>query len=213
MVDVPSQINAVHRAVAERERDGAPTKVVILSQTYDTDRADLWDACTNPERIPRWFLPVTGDLRLGGRYQLEGNAEGEVTHCEEPELLAMTWEFGGDVTWVQARLTEVAPERTRLDLEHAAHVPPELWSEFGPGAVGAGWDTTLLGLALHISGGSLGDGVDPEAWMGSEEGLRFVTESSQRWGAASAAFGTPAEQAEAAAARTTAAYTEVPRES
>lgn len=213
MVDVPSQINAVHRAVAERERDGAPAKVVILSQTYDTDRADLWDACTNPERIPRWFLPVTGDLRLGGRYQLEGNAEGEVTHCQEPELLALTWEFGGDVTWVQAQLTEVAPGRTRLDLEHSAHVPPERWSQYGPGAVGVGWDSTLLGLALHIGGGSLGEGVDPEAWMGSAEGIRFLTESSQRWGTANAAAGASTEQAQAAAAETTAFYTGMPVQS
>ena len=44
----------------------------------------MWDACTDPERIGRWFLPVSGDLRLGGRYQLEGNAGGEILRCEPP---------------------------------------------------------------------------------------------------------------------------------
>ena len=32
-----------------------------------------------PDRIPRWIGgAVTGDLRLGGRYQIEGNASGEI---------------------------------------------------------------------------------------------------------------------------------------
>ena len=44
----------------------------------------MWDAVTSAERIPRWFLPISGDLRLGGRYQLEGNAGGEVLECAPP---------------------------------------------------------------------------------------------------------------------------------
>jgi hypothetical protein len=39
---------------------------------YPASQSDLWDAVTNADRIPRWFLPVSGDLRLGGHYQLEG---------------------------------------------------------------------------------------------------------------------------------------------
>ncbi|MGH9223767.1 MAG: hypothetical protein ACRD2W_08260 [Acidimicrobiales bacterium] len=49
-------------------------RVVSISRTYDTTVEDLFDACTSAERIPRWFLPVTGNLRVGGRYQLAGNA-------------------------------------------------------------------------------------------------------------------------------------------
>ena len=29
-----------------------------------------------PSGFPRWFLPISGELRLGGRYQLTGNAGG-----------------------------------------------------------------------------------------------------------------------------------------
>jgi hypothetical protein len=46
--------------------------------------------------------------------------------------------------------------------------------------------------------------------MGSDEGRRFMTLSSERWGEASVAAGTPADEARAAAQRTTAAYTGVP---
>jgi uncharacterized protein YndB with AHSA1/START domain len=49
---------------------------VTITQVYAAPVEDVWDACTNPARIPRWFLPVSGELRLGGRYQLEGNAGG-----------------------------------------------------------------------------------------------------------------------------------------
>ena len=31
--------------------------------------------------------PISGDLRLGGRYQLQGNAGGEILVCEPPQHL------------------------------------------------------------------------------------------------------------------------------
>jgi hypothetical protein len=45
------------------------------------------------------------------------------------------------------------------------------------------------------------------AWVGSEEGKRFMTSSSERWCEASVAAGTDEADARAAADRTTAAYT------
>src|SRR5262245_42211669 len=114
-------IGAVSRVVETRMKDGRPAKVVVASRDYDTSLQDVWDAITNAERIPRWFLPVTGDLRLGGRYQLQGNAGGEITRCEPPHSLAMTWEFGGDVSWLTVALSE-RTGRTHLELEHVAYV-------------------------------------------------------------------------------------------
>ena len=83
------------------ERDGRPARAVTLSRGYATSVEDLWDAVTNPERIPRWFLPVSGELEPGGRYQLEGNAGGLITACEPRSHLALTWEFGEDLSWVE----------------------------------------------------------------------------------------------------------------
>ena len=42
------------------------------------------------------------------------------------------------------------PDRARVELEHIAHVE-EHWEQFGPGAVGIGWDLGLVGLAIHLS--------------------------------------------------------------
>lgn len=163
-----------------------------------------------PRTHPRWFLPVSGELRPGGRYQLEGNAGGTVERCDPPKGFAATWEYGGEVSWIEVRLAPEPGGGARFELEHTAHVDDERWARFGPGAVGVGWDLTLLGLARHLSSGAAADPGQGAAWMATDEGRRFMTDSSAAWGAASAAAGTPEDQATAAAEGTTAAYTAPP---
>jgi hypothetical protein len=94
-----------------------------------------------------------------------------------------------------------------MSLEHIADVEDERWAEFGPGAVGVGWDMMLNGLAAHVTTGAAVDPAAAMEWMTSPDGVRFVTESSDYWCAASIAAGTPEAAAQAAADRTTAAYT------
>jgi len=197
------QIATVTRHVST---PGVETRTVTLTQTYASDVADVWDACTNPERIPRWFLPVTGDLRLGGRYQLEGNAGGTIEECDPPTRFRATWEFGEGISWIEVRLTAEAPDRTRLELAHTAPVD-EHWDQFGPGAVGIGWDLGLVGLSLHLASGEPVDAAAVDEWTRSPAGLEFMTSSSASWCDADVASGTPSEEATGAAARTLAAYT------
>jgi uncharacterized protein YndB with AHSA1/START domain len=202
--DLIDSIGAVRREVRDGERDGKPTRAVVAERTYDTTVDDVWDAITNRERIPRWFLPVEGDLRLGGRYQLEGNAGGEVTACDPPTHLAVTWEFGDQLSWVDVLLSEDPAGGTRLRLEHVAPIDPH-WDQFGPGAVGIGWDLTLLGLGEHLLTGESVK-VDEEALAGPE-GVEVMTRSNDAWCEADIASGTPEDVARPAAERTIAAYT------
>jgi len=181
--------------------------VVVASRDYDTTIGDVWDAITSAERIPRWFLSVTGELRLGGRYQLKGNAGGEITRCEPPRHLAVTWEFGGEVSWVKVDLSDNENGGTHLKLEHIAHVDDARWAQFGPGAVGVGWDMTLMGLDRHLATGAANDPQQFMAWVGSPEGKDFVTRSSNDWCRASIAGGTEEAEAKAAAQHTSAFYT------
>lgn len=197
------------REVADRYHQGQPARVVGASRIYKTDRRDLWDAFTNPERIPKWFLPISGDLKRGGRYQLEGNADGTIIRCDVPEALDVTWEFGGHMSWVTVRL---APDSggTRLTLEHIMpkdDAGEEHWKQFGPGATGVGWDLSFLGMALHLESG--GEAIDREAndaWMASDVGKAFVRDSADAWCAAHIAAGENPQTARAMAARTGAAY-------
>jgi uncharacterized protein YndB with AHSA1/START domain len=211
MIDVDHQISAVSRQVGSRRLEAGQARVVTVAQAYDATVDDVWDACTSAERIPRWFMPITGELRLGGRYQLEGNASGTIERCDPPKSFAATWEYGGEVSWIEVRVSPQGEGRTRFELEHVAHVDDERWAEFGPGAVGVGWDSTVLGLALHLAPerGAI-DPAEGAAWLASEEGRRFASTSSERWYEASVAAGTDEAAARAAADRTTAAYTAAP---
>ncbi len=209
-IDIAEHVGAVTRTVLERDHNGRRARVVVATRTYDAEIADVWDAMTNAERIPRWFLPISGDLRLGGRYQLDGNAGGEITRCEPPRHLGVTWEFAGEVSWVTVQLADVARGRTLLELEHVAHVDDDRWEQYGPGAVGVGWDMALVGLGQHLATGASVDPREAMAWLGSDDGRQFVSHSSEDWCRASVASGTDASQARASATRTTAFYTGQP---
>lgn len=209
MIDVQHQLNAVRRSVGRKTFEAREARVVSVSQTYDTDAADLWDACTSIERIPRWFLPVTGDLQLGGRFQLEGNASGEISSCDPPHSFATTWEAMGATSWVEVTITPAGEDQAAFTLDHIMHSgdDDEFWLQFGPGAVGVGWDSALLGLAGYLSGG---DRITPEegaAWSAGDEGRGFMTSASELWYQADLAAGEDPAQARAAADRTAAAYT------
>jgi uncharacterized protein YndB with AHSA1/START domain len=206
MKDIIEQFAAVTREVGSRRVDGADTHTVILRRRYDAPIDDVWDAITDPDRIRRWFLPVTGDLRPGGTYQTQGNAGGEILRCEPPRLLAVTWFFGprtaGDVSVVEVRLSEDG-DATTLVLDHAATVDPDRWGEYGPGAVGVGWDLTLLGLWGHLSGQ---EPPDHEAFESSPEARQYMTESSEAWGEALGASGASDDEVKRAVTNTTAFY-------
>lgn len=214
-MDVLGQLGAVSRGVRTEEIDGEASTVQTLEQVYPSPVADVWDAVTSAERIARWFMPVTGDLRLGGSYQLEGNAGGTVLECTPPTgdsaSYRVTWEFGGGVTWLTIRLTAEG-QGTRLELEHVARtadVPAEMADTFGPGATGVGWDGGLLGLSRHLTGSGEA-GMDPEtlnAWAASEEGRSFYRGAADAWARAAIANGAAETQAQAQADATYGFYT------
>jgi hypothetical protein len=92
-----------------------------------------------------------------------------------------------------------------LVIEHIAHVDDH-WEQFGPGAVGMGWDSMVLGLAIHLA---TGEAIDPsfgEQWIVTDDGRRFLTLSGEQWRAANVAFGTDPVVAREMAERCLAAY-------
>jgi hypothetical protein len=111
------------------------------------------------------------------------------------------------VSWIEVRLEPEGDDRTRFTLEHVAHIDDERALQYGPGAVGVGWDLALAGLGLHLATGAANDPAESAAWMASPEGVEFITRSSRGWADASIAAGTDATEARAAEERTTAFYT------
>lgn len=201
----------VTREVRTGTRDGTTTRIVVARRTYATDQTDLWDAVTNPQRIPRWFLPVDGELRPGGRYQLQGNAGGTVERCDAPARFAVTWEYAEQVSWLEVTLSQAA-DGTTLELAHEAPMDPEFWTQYGPGAAGVGWDLGLMGLGLHLDTGAPVDPTDADGWAVTPPGIEFVRHAAEGWAQAAVSDGDDPASAREAAERTVTFYTVPPEE-
>ena len=207
-IDIGNVLGPVTRTVRNFEKDGKAASTVTLTRLYDTSVDDLWDALTNAQRIPRWFLPIEGDLKLGGKYQLKGNAGGTITACNPPRQFAATWEFGGGITWIEVT---VAADRgkARMTLAHTAIIEAH-WNQFGPGAVGVGWDLGLRGLGLYIESGAPVDPATAVTFPASPEGAQFIRRAAAGWADAAVLDGEQPGPAHEAAARTVAFYTPPP---
>jgi hypothetical protein len=120
--------------------------------------------------------------------------------------------MGPMMSWLSVTLSP-SGDGTALELAHEAPVDPDRWEQFGPGAVGVGWDLALMGLGRHFESG--GGAVDPEAALAfptSPEGMAFVKSAAAGWADAAIDDGDDPGQARAAAGRTAAFYTGAPAE-
>lgn len=194
MIDIRNQLDAIQREVTEQQTDAGEAVSVLLRRSYDSPIEDVWDAVTDPDRIARWLYPVSGELGVGGTFQLEGNAGGEILGCDPPSLLKVT--FGGPTSIVEVRLSEDDGGDTLLELEHT--VPIEMAGS-GAGAlfVGPGWDGALMSLGLFLQG-EVAD--DPVAAANSPEALEFSKQSVDVWTKVVETSGT-ADDGQVAAAR------------
>ena len=128
---------------------------VRVEDSYATDIADLWDACTTPERLARWIAQVTGDLREGGAihatFTSTWTGPGRIEVCEAPSHLLLTMEPGtDDEMQIEAWLVE-SDGKTHLIVEERGLPLADL-----PGH-GAGWQAHLEDLGRSLAG-------DPSSW-------------------------------------------------
>ncbi|UJP08867.1 SRPBCC domain-containing protein [Microbacterium sp. KUDC0406] len=124
---------------------------LVYEDVYATGIDDLWQAITTPERLSRWMVEYTGDLRLGGTWAVAANgdepswATGTITACDAPRSFTTTWHaIEEEPTEVVVTLEEVEGG-TRMRLVHTG-----IRSIF----YGAGWQTYLERLRAHLAGES-----------------------------------------------------------
>jgi uncharacterized protein YndB with AHSA1/START domain len=153
-----TDLDGTHREIGSRQIDAGAARTILMRRRYAAPAAEVWRWCTEPELLGRWFMRPEGDLRLGGRFTFEGNAGGEIRHCEPPRLLAVTWAYGGrPVDEVRLRLAEQSPGTTLLELEHASvtteievdgRMVDVVLNDPGSGlwGLGAGWEMGLVAL-------------------------------------------------------------------
>ncbi len=188
----------VTRRVEMRKIDSKEACATILESVYDTDIADMWDALTNKERLPRWFAPVEGEFRLGGRYQIKGNAGGEITKCIDKKRFDLTWEYGGDTSWLSVMIRQDG-DKVWLCVEHLAYTGSEHFETYGPGATGVGWDLALLGFSVYLKTGMSANDAD---LMNSPELKEIIPLCAKEWGQAAIAAGYDKDNAILAATNT-----------
>lgn len=106
------------------------TSELRLSRTLSSPAERVWQAFTDPAALASWLWPerfattAELDLRVGGRYRIEGPGAGmavagEYVAVEAPRRLVFTWRWDGepDETLVTVELTPTGAG-TELVLVH-----------------------------------------------------------------------------------------------
>jgi uncharacterized protein YndB with AHSA1/START domain len=174
----------IEREVRHRTIGAGEARVAVIRRRYAAPVEDVWNACTVPDRLDRWFLPVTGDLREHGTFALAGNASGEIRRCEPPRRLSLTWVYGDrPVDEVELTLTPDG-EGTVLELEHAT-VLGEIEFEGSLvdviAGVGAGWELPLVNALPAYLRGELPDRPAVEWFEMDEAVLEADRRAAAEW--------------------------------
>ena len=130
-------------------------RVAVFRRTYDAPVEDVWDACTDPDRLRRWYVPVSGDLRVGGRFEQAMMGSGVIQRCEPPHLLTVSLgDRGADE--IELRLTPAGDgSSTELELQHATTLDQhEIGGQMYDAifCMGGGYYPRLRALGLHLAG-------------------------------------------------------------
>lgn len=192
-----------HREIRRRPTAAGEARSAVIRRRYDAPIEDVWGACTEPNRLNRWFLQVSGDLRVGGKFTLDGNASGEILRCEPPRLLTVTWRYGDHPPGeVELRLTPGEDGDTVLELEHASVATTveidgrtvDIFlndPESGMWGLGTGWELPLIvGLGRYLRG-ELPDAPAAEWYQENPEDEELANRLGQAWAAAVQAHSTP----------------------
>jgi uncharacterized protein YndB with AHSA1/START domain len=176
---------AVERSMGRRDIPAGSARTAVLKRRYEAPIEDVWHAITTPDRVDRFFLPLTGDLRVGGSYELQGNAGGKILACEAPTLLRLEWtplDGRGYSDQVEVRLAPDGPDATWLELEHASIADVfRNDPETGCYGVGTGWEGPMHYLGEYLRG-VLPDRPSTEWYSFDEaEELRIAGKRGTEW--------------------------------
>lgn len=207
-IDAKFELNAVRRQVELVSREDNPGATVSLSRRLAKPVSNIWRKITDPDQLSHWFLPISGQLEPGGHYSLKGNASGTILSCVPNSSIALTWEFAGNMSWMDLAFVATSEENTDLTIAHTSLFSPH-WDQYGAGATGVGWEMALMGFSHYILDPSYAE-FDEEAFITSDTGIEFIEGSCKGWAAASIDGGIDSEIAHAAARQTSAFYRGVP---
>ena len=162
-------------------------------------------ASGSPRTMERTVEPTTVGGRLDGslRFRRAGRCRSASAcrsfQCRRP----IGFQFR--LTYERNKKSMMLVDRAHLTLTHTAPAS-EHWDEYGPGAVGVGWELATMGLAIHLAQPTTPK-PDEVTFATSPDGKAFIAGSSEGWRRGAVASGTDPDAARAAPRRTTAFYT------
>ena len=119
---------------------------MTLTGLYDTSADDLWDALTNRD------ASRGGSCRFRATSSwAENMTQGKCGRDDHRLRAADAFRatgIGGAAEWIDVKVT-ADRDKARMTLEHTAIIEDH-WTQFGPGAVGIGWDLAVVGLERNI---------------------------------------------------------------
>lgn len=190
MTDITDWLDRTSREVGRRPTPEGQARVLLLRRHCPAPVPEVWDACTEPDHLKRWFRPVTGDLRLGGSFHFDDRTGGEILRCEPPSLLGVTWGYGKEASSeVILRLAPGEGDTTALELEHGP-LPDEVSvngstvdpvvqdAPAGAFGLGARWEMVLHFLERYLRGEPT---EDPAQWEASAAGQEFGRRGADAW--------------------------------
>lgn len=183
-----SSLTVVQRSMTDRQIAAGSARAAVLKRRYDAPIEKVWDAITTPDRVDRFFLPLSVDSEAG-TYAFQGQASGKILVCDTPNLLRVDWTPPDRDTTdqVEVRLTPDGPNATWLELEHASVADvfhTDLTADkFSPAL---GWEAPLHFLGEYLRG-VLPDRPSMEWYVFDEaEEMRLAKLRAPEWAKAEA---------------------------
>lgn len=123
---------------------------IRLQREFDATPAELWDLIATRDGLAAWLMPNDFQPVVGHRFTFtdtprpplyDGVVGCTVLVLEPMERLQLSWVGGPIDTVVTFTLTELAPGRVRLELEHTGF--SGLRAAFVRAVLGLGWRSLL----------------------------------------------------------------------
>ncbi len=154
-------------------------RVAVFKRGYNAPIEDVWDACTNPERLSRWYAPVRGDLQVGGTFEQPPMGAGRIVTCAAPHHLKLSLADGKDE--IELHLLAQDDGTTALELRHATTLDShEIGGQMFDAifCMGGGYYPRLHALDQHLRG-TLSADYDPFAFHQDPQMRPIIDRGSQ----------------------------------
>jgi uncharacterized protein YndB with AHSA1/START domain len=126
------------------------SSTIRLEREYDATAAELWDLIATRDGLAAWLMPNDLEPVNGHRFTFtdtprpplyDGVVGCTVLELEPLRRLRLSWVGGPIDTIVTFTLTELSPDRVRLELEHSGF--SGVRASFVQAVLGLGWRSLL----------------------------------------------------------------------